>query len=328
MGIYPYGMAAISQTSYREMIMSAQVDITPVILLYNPYFMKRVCLAATALIMIFTTVTAQDRGTAYDDKILESKVLKGPRKYSIYLPPDYSTSSRSYPILYLLHPAGPANTIPNQESWVKYGELKQYLDKAIRSGAIVPMIVVTPDANFGSKRISYFNDPEGDFSFEDFFFSEFIPHIEKNYRIYKDKDSRAIAGSSMGGAAAFFYALHHPELFATSSALSAAVRPYDKQYLQTRYANVEEGKLVEWYAAYNVYELFKKQQADQKMLVKWFIACGDDDALSANNAQLHIDLRKGAIKHEFRMQDGLHDWAYWRSMLPDMMLFVSSNFKK
>lgn len=290
--------------------------------------MKKVFLATMALIMIFKTVDAQDRGTTYDDKTLESKVLKGTRKYAVYLPPDYSTSSQSYPILYLLHPAGPANTIPNQEGWFKYGELKQYLDKAIRSGEIVPMIVVTPDANFESKRISYFNDPEGDFRFEDFFFSEFIPHIEKNYRTYKDRGSRAIAGASMGGAAAFFYALHHPELFSTSSPLSAAVRPYDKDYLKSRYANVEEAKLVEWYKAYNVYELFNQQPVDQKKLVKWFIACGDDDALSANNAQLHISLKKGGINHEFSMQNGLHDWTYWRSILPDMMSFVSTNFKK
>ena len=130
------------------------------------------------------------------------------RKYAIYLPSGYESSDRSYPVLYLLHPAGPANTIPNQQSWFYYGELKQYLDKAIESVEIVPMIVVTPDANFESKRISYFNDPGGDFNFEDFFIKEFIPYIEVNYRCRTEKDSRAIAGASAGGAAVLQYAVH------------------------------------------------------------------------------------------------------------------------
>jgi len=82
--------------------------------------------------------------------------------------------------------------------WFYYEEIKQYSDKAISSGEIAPMIDVTPDANFESKRINYFNDPVGDFNFEDFFMKEFISYLEKNYRCRTEKDSRAIAGASMG----------------------------------------------------------------------------------------------------------------------------------
>ena len=270
-------------------------------------------------------VSAQQEGVVYDQKVLESKILGGERKYAVYLPPSYDKSDRSYPIVYLLHPAGPKGTIPNQEGWINYGQLKQYMDKAISSGEIAPMIVVTPDANFGTERITYFNDPENVFNYEDFFFKEFMPYIEKTYRCRTDRESRAIAGASMGGGAAIFYALHHPELFSVSCPLSAAVRDFDKSYLNTRYPSISDQKLTEWYKPYNIYELFKQKTNPG---IVWYIACGDDDALSSNNALLHIELRELEIPHAYRVQKGRHDWTYWRSEMPKMFEFISTNFSK
>lgn len=273
-------------------------------------------------------LSAQTGGTVYDAKTLHSECLEGERKYAIYLPADYNTSERSYPVLYLLHPAGPRGTMPNQQGWINYGQLKQYLDAAIAKGEIAPMIVVTPDAN-GEKRISYFNEPENSFAFEDFFIQEFIPYIEKNYRCRTERGSRAIAGASAGGGGAFIYALRHPELFAASCPLSAAVRPYDKTYMQNRYGNTySEAVLTKWYADFDIYALFKQLPEEKKNEVAWFIACGDDDALSVNNMKLHIDLKGRGINHEFRIGDGKHDWTYWRSILPEMLRFVSAQFVK
>lgn len=285
--------------------------------------------ALSALLIFFYTgpLFAQG-GFLFENKTVESKILNEDRKYAIYLPADYNTSDRNYPILYLMHPAGPRGTVPNQQSWFNYGELKQYLDKAIEHGEIAPMIVVSPDANFGSKRISYYNDPEGDFNFEDFFFKEFMPHIEKAYRCRTEKGSRAIAGASMGGGATLYYALHHPELFAASCPLSAAVRGFDINNLRNRYADVDEAKLKKWYAPYNVYDLFKLVSTEDAKSIAWYIACGDDDALSKNNSLLHIQLKESEIPHEFRISDGKHDWEYWRSITADVFEFVSAKFKK
>lgn len=278
------------------------------------------------LLLCSKLIFAQTGGIVYDEKVLNSIILNGERKYAIYLPPYYNESERTYPVLYLLHPAGPKGTIPNQEGWINYGQLKQYMDNAIAKGEIAPMIVVTPDANFGTQRISYFNDPGNTFNYEDFFFEEFIPHIEKTYRCRTDKDSRAIAGASMGGGAAAFYALHHPELFSVACPLSAAIREYDKGYLNARYPDIKDKELSEWYEQYNVYELFKQLPEEKKSEISWYITCGDDDVLSPNNALLHIELKKLGIPHEFRMENGAHDWTYWRSVLPKTLHVVSSNF--
>lgn len=250
------------------------------------------------------------------------------RKYSVYLPSGYESSNMKYPILYLLHPAGPANTIPNHSSWASYGKFIQYLDEAMAKGELKPMVIVTPDANFETKRISYFNDPGKDFNFEDFFIDEFMPYIEKTYKVKNDKANRAIAGASLGGAATLQYAVRHKELFGVVAALSAAVRSYDKAYLVNRYPGISEDKLMEWYRPYDVKGYLDKLPEQTSLGQKWYIACGDDDRLSVNNCELHTTLVKKAIAHEFRIQNGSHDWKYWQAVMPEFMQFISINLSE
>ncbi|WP_339626628.1 alpha/beta hydrolase-fold protein [uncultured Maribacter sp.] len=289
--------------------------------------MKHFIILLTFL-LVAISVQAQNLGEAFEEKTLHSTILKMDRQYSIYLPAGYNSSDRSYPVLYLLHPAGPRNTIPDQRSWFYYGGLKKYLDSSIANGDMEPMIVVTPDANYGSKRISYFNDPEGDFSFEDFFFKELIPHIEENYRCRTEKDSRAIAGASLGGAAVLQYALHQPDKFSVVCALSGAVRKYDKQYLKGKFPNVSEKVLIDWYKPYDVYSYFENLSTEKVNEAKWYISCGDDDYLSPNNVMLHTLLKNKGVEHEFRIQNGAHDWSYWRNVMPEFMTFISDSFRK
>ena len=59
--------------------------------------------------------------------------------------------------------------------------------------------------------MNYFNSP--DWKYEDYFFQELIPFIESNYRIKAERNSRAIAGLSMGGQGTVVYASHHPNCF-------------------------------------------------------------------------------------------------------------------
>src|SRR5512133_790387 len=124
---------------------------------------------------IITSVMLAQTGKVSDNLSLPSKLLKMDRKYAIYLPPDYESSSRSYPVLYLLHGSG-----DDQTGWVQFGEVLHIADKAINEGIATPMIIVMPDGNTG--RRGYFNSAKGDWLYEDFFFQEFMPYIEKTYR--------------------------------------------------------------------------------------------------------------------------------------------------
>ncbi len=272
----------------------------------------------------FTFSLLAQNGKVFDNLSMPSKILKMDRKYAIYFPPDYETSQRSYPVLYLLHGAG-----DDQTGWVQFGEVLTIADEAIKSGAATAMIIVMPDANTGKR--GYVNDVKGEWRYEDFFFQEFMPFIEKTYRIKAEKRYRAIAGLSMGGEGTFIYALHHPELFSSACPLSAATGPKDvedmKNYgLWQGTEGISDADKEAYFKHYSVLNLIENMPDDQKKAVRWYIDCGDDDFLYEGNSLAHIAMRKKEIPHEFRIRDGAHNWTYWRASLPKVLEFVSMAF--
>jgi len=283
-------------------------------------------LVTVTLCILFFLIGAAQNGKVYDNLSMKSDILKMDRKYSVYLPPDYESSQRSYPVLYLLHGSG-----DDQTGWVQFGEIRYIADKAINAGLATPMIVVMPDANTGRK--GYVNDISGKWRYEDFFISEFIPFIEKTYRIKAEKQYRAVAGLSMGGEGTFIYALHHPEMFAAACPLSAATGPANladlKGYMAKR--GLEGGTPEQqdaWVKNYSVLYLIENMPDAQKKVVRWYIDCGDDDFLYEGNSMVHILMRKKDIPHEFRIRDGAHSWSYWRSSLPAVLEVISVSFHR
>ena len=281
-------------------------------------------LPAILTLLLFTTVNIYAQtGKVYDNLSLPSKILKSERKYAVYLPPDYGTSERSYPVLYLLHGSG-----DDQTGWVQFGEVLHIADKAINEGKATPMIIIMPDANTG--RRGYFNDPRGDWNYEDFFFKELVPYVEKKYRIKSDKRYRAIAGLSMGGGGSFVYALHHPEMFSSACPLSASTGPLTiddaKKQLVKLDPNIADSTVTNYYNRHSVVALVNNVPNDQKKAVRWYIDDGDDDFLYEGNCLVHIAMRKKEIPHEFRIRDGAHTWTYWRESLPEVLAFVSQGF--
>jgi len=252
------------------------------------------------------------RGKVFDNLLLPSKILKVDRKYSVYLPPDYETSQRSYPVLYLLHGAG-----DDQTGWVQFGEVLHIADKAINEGTATPMIIVMPDAKTG--QMGYFNNLKNDWRYEDFFFEEFIPYVEKTYRIKSEKRFRAVAGLSMGGGGSFMYALHHPELFSSACPLSAYIGPLTiadaKAGFERSNQKGTDAEIEAYFKRHNAISLINDIKDDQKKAVRWYIDCGDDDFLYEGNSLVHIAMKKKEIPHEFRIREGAHNWTYWRTKL-------------
>ena len=274
-------------------------------------------------LLLLANFTFAQSGKVLDSESLPSKILGGNRKYAVYLPPDYETSKRSYPVLYLLHGAG-----DDQTGWVQFGEVLNITDKAIAEGTATPMIIVMPDAKTG--QMGYFNSIKNDWRYEDFFFDEFIPYIEKTYRIKSEKRFRAVAGLSMGGGGSFMYALHRPEMFSSACPLSAYVGPLTiddlKNFLNRTNTKATDAELEAYFKKHNAINLVKDIKDDQKKAVRWYIDCGDDDFLYEGNSLIHIAMKKKEIPHEFRIREGAHTWTYWRTALPDVLHFVSQAF--
>ncbi|WP_276371983.1 alpha/beta hydrolase-fold protein [Chryseolinea sp. H1M3-3] len=276
-----------------------------------------------SLLFFLPFLVLAQSGKVFDNLSLPSKILKGNRKYAVYLPPDYEISQRSYPVLYLLHGGG-----DDQTGWVQFGEVLTIADREILAGRATPMIIVMPDANTGTR--GYFNDLKGEWRYEDFFFEEFMPFVEKTYRIKGDKRFRAVAGLSMGGGGSFMYALHHPELFSSACPLSASTGPISlesaKAWLEQRNVKGTDEQIEAYYKKHSALALVEAMPDEQKKSVRWYIDCGDDDFLYEGNSLVHIAMRKKEIPHEFRINNGGHTWTYWRNALPTVLGFVSEGF--
>ena len=276
------------------------------------------------LIFLFVDSVNGQHGKVFDDLKMKSEILNAERKFAIYLPPDYESSSRSYPVLYLLHGSG-----DDQTGWVQFGEVLRITDEAIRTGKATAMIIVMPDANAGQR--GYYNDIDGNWNYEDFFFDELMPYVEGQYRIKKEKRYRAISGLSMGGGGSFMYALHRPELFSSAAPLSAYIGPLTIEDLKQQLdgdakANYSESEIQTYFEKHNAVQLVKNMPKDKVSSLRWYIDCGDDDFLFEGNSLVHIEMKKKEIPHEYRVRNGAHNWTYWRESLPEVLEFISQAF--
>ena len=280
---------------------------------------------------LLSNIFAQD-SKVFDDLSLKSQILKKDMKFSLYLPNGYETSNRRYPVLYLLHGGG-----GNHTDWIQLGNVQAIADNSVREGKAEPMIIVMPDAGMSF----YLNNIRGEYQYEDYFIKELIPYIEKSYRIRAEKRFRSISGLSMGGFGSLLYALHHPELFNSCYAMSAAVRT-DEQInqmalpeFQRRYKSAlgdikeSDRRITDFWNQNSILFLMKNLPENQKKSVRFFLDCGDDDtSLYTGNSLLHNLMRDLNIPHEYRVRDGGHTWEYWRAGLPEALNFISLGMRQ
>jgi enterochelin esterase-like enzyme len=276
--------------------------------------MKKTVLSmfACAVVACAMAQTAQQpsRSRVEEGKMVSS-LLGVEKSYSVYLPSGYDENpDKKYPVLYLLHGSGDDHTGGRDK-----GNMKLIVDEHLESGLTLPMIVVMPDASGegggpegGSmKNRGYFNQ-EG-WPYEDHFFAEFIPFIEKTYRIAGDRKHRAVSGLSMGGGGSAAYALRHPEFFSSACPMSGS--------LGSRVGNPLE-----------FIRGATPEQIEAVRNVRWWIDCGDDDGLIAANMDFFREMRDRRIPLQMRVRNGGHNWEYWQTALPPVLTFVSTGFSE
>jgi len=290
--------------------------------------MNRVFSTFIATTFVFSLLA---QGTLNESLRMESKILGKDVEYSIYLPPDYQTSNRSYPIVYLLH-----GYTDDEIGWVQFGEINRIADAAIIEGKIPPMIIAMPDAGV----TWYINDHDGKVRYEDFFIQEFIPSIEKGFRVRSKREFRGVAGLSMGGYGALIYAMKYPDIFVAAAPLSAAIYT-EEETLRTEQEDWDrvagpmfgkglegEDRLTDHWKANNPFFLAKKLGTESLKKVSYYFDCGDDDFLYKGNAAIHVLFRDMGVPHEFRMRDGGHNWTYWRTGIADALEFIGARFHR
>ena len=257
---------------------------------------------------------------------LSSKILGATIKYNVYLPDGFDKSEARYPSVYLLH-----GLYGTYEDWVSKGTMKEVADELMRSGEAREAVIFMPNA--GNPDVSnypngYFNMPG--WSYEDFFFKEFIPTVEKKYRCVGDKGHRAVMGLSMGGGGSTVYAQRHPDMFSSCYAMSAwldqQINPNTPEEKKDKFYYT--CKAVREHSALDFVDNADDATLDALRTVKWFFDCGDDDFLVTLSFELHKKMALKRVKDELRVRDGIHNWEYWHTAFRTALPFASRNFDK
>ena len=132
--------------------------------------------------------------------------------------------------------------------------------------------------------------------------------------------------------------MKHPDLFAAAAPLSAGIFTNDEIInmpdenwngaFSIPYGKNGKGKdrLSEHYKNNSILDIVSKKSTDELKKVRYYIDCGDKDFLIKGNMALHAALIDKKVPHEFRVRNGIHNWPYWRSALPEVLIFVSESF--
>ncbi len=214
---------------------------------------------------------------------LDSAVAGEPMRYRVYLPPCYGQDGRVYPVLYMF-----GGNIHDDAIWDVLG-LDEAAEAAIARGDIRPLIIVMPDNGWLANTTT-----SGPRSYEGFVLDELIPHIEATYSAWPEADGRAVGGLSRGGYWSLMMAFRRPGLFRSVGAHSVA--------LIDSHAGPAEDPVIT--GATN----------DLGDLRIW-IDIGRRDPYLIQARPLHDALTAAGVPHEWRVNEGTHDEAYWRANL-------------
>ena len=192
---------------------------------------KRVCRKLTCLrcVLVYFNLplallaicaSAEAGPAAYLDRTFDSQVFGTERQYRLFLPADYDSSEKRYPVIYYCHGHSDRYTLS------KYDDGKDTVPKIARFVAQNDVIVVAVDGYVEEHYEGFYGGypwdvlrEGGDYDFGDYFL-EMVAHVDATYRTLTTRRSRAISGLSMGGYMSLRLSARYPELLGSASAFN------------------------------------------------------------------------------------------------------------
>ncbi len=239
----------------------------------------------------FDTARAGIAKGKIDSLVYPSATVGSQRKVLVYTPPAYSPD-KEYPVLYLLHGIG-----GDEKEWLNGGRPDVLFDNLYADKKAEPMIVVMPNGRAmkddgASGNIMASDKVQAFATFENDLIQDLIPYIEKNYKVKKGYENRALAGLSMGGGQSLNFGLGHLDLFAWVGGFSSAPNTKAPAAL-----------------------LPDPAKAIQQLKLLW-LSCGDKDGLLNVSQRTHNYLDTNKVPHIYHViPGGGHDFKVWKSSL-------------
>jgi enterochelin esterase family protein len=225
-----------------------------------------------------------------DVRYYDSKATQRVRRVRIYTPPNYEKLSGRLPVLYLLHGGEGDDT-----GWTEFGRANAILDNLIAEKKAQPMVIVMPDGYaYGWDSGVAADKQQSDFLKD--LKEDLIPFVQANYRVSSNRDQRALAGLSRGGAQTLSIGSKHLELFSRLAVFSAAGS-----------TNAETSDFAPKHAA----------ELNAKLKLFW-LGMGTEDFSFENANRFSAFLKANGVKHTYRTIPGAHTWIVWRKFLNEV----------
>jgi S-formylglutathione hydrolase FrmB len=266
-------------------------------------------------------------GTIKDGRF-RSEALGRDMEYQVYLPPGYGKTKDRYPVVYFLH-----GLIQGHTAWARRG-CNDVLDFLIARGKAVEMVIALPEGG----NSFYTNAMNGGGRYEDYIVQDFIPHIEKTFRVQDRREGRALSGDSAGGYGALKIAWKHPKLFCAVATHSAVLLPSKISEMSPRIRNMAKnqffGKIFgdpfdeSFWARENPMTLAKEKAGEIKGLRIYF-DCGEGDryGFAEGTELLHQALKGAGVEHEYALLPGDHGREYIKVHIDRSLVFASDTFR-
>jgi enterochelin esterase family protein len=257
------------------------------------------------------------------------------RRAYVYTPPGYERGTDRYPVLYLLHGGS-----GDEDAWSACGRATQILDNLIAQGRATPMIVVMPNGNTtrvaapdhvpAPPALPANQDPGRFAKFPESLVRDLVPFIDQAYRTRVDRDSRAIAGLSVGGAQTLYAAFNHLDQFAWVAAFSGGYPVMPGVAIDVpppaNAASLKGPDLTRSIDPQKFAALLPQLDAAANARLRLlYVSIGTADTLITAHQVLTQVLREKGVRFTLQEFPGyIHEWPVWRVSLRDLLprLFV------
>lgn len=222
-----------------------------------------------------------------------SAILTRTFDYRVYLPPCYDARrAGGYPVLYFLHGQG-----MDDSAWHRFGA-GETAARLIASGEAPPFLIVMP-------REDYYLEDMSQSNFKRALLGDLMPWIESNYAACPQRDCRAIGGLSRGALWSLMVALENPLLFSAAGAHSLPNPPFSPYLLSLLWEAVPQDKPLRLY-----------------------IDIGEYDPLRPGAEEFQRRLESFHIPHEWRLNPGGHDDAYWMAHVEEYLRWYAAGWQQ
>lgn len=262
------------------------------------------------LLILFFAFAAAGASAAQIDTVAVFSAKMQREIPALVVVPDAGVGRRM-PVLYLLHGFGGSYT-----TWQNITDLRPLADAC-------GMIVVCPDG----ANSWYWDSPLDPASqFETFVAQELPDWIDARYLTIPSREGRAVTGLSMGGHGALWVALRHKDRFGAAGSTSGGVdiRPFPDSWEMKK----QLGELKDNPERWNAHTVIRQAASLRDGELALIFDCGYQDFFYQVNLNLHEQLMRQGVGHDFLVRPGAHNAAYWSASLPCQMLFFQRWFAR